>query len=92
MTTLKHIHEHDLVQRNIGLDNVITVTNGWLLIGWELAGRTKQSVWCEWKLLPDGFKHRIEFIHAKDLWQLDMLIKAAAVCGGIPIISYAAAC
>ena len=30
-----------------------------------------------------------EFIHAKDLWQLDMLIKAAAVCGGIPIISYA---
>ena len=35
MTSPKHIHEHDLVHCNIGLDNVVRVTNGWLLIGLE---------------------------------------------------------
>ena len=60
MTILKHVHEHDLVHRNIGLDNVVKVTNGWLLISSELAGRTKQLVWCEWKLFPDEVKHRVE--------------------------------
>ena len=50
MTILKHIHEHDLVHRNIGLDNVVRVTSC-LLIGWELAGRTKQLVRREGKLL-----------------------------------------
>ena len=56
---MKHIHEHDLVHHNIGLDNVVKDTSSWLLIGRELAGRTKHLVWCEWKLLPDGIKHRI---------------------------------
>ena len=60
MTILKQIHKHDLVHRNIGLDNVVRVTDSWLLIGWELAGRTKQLVRCEGKLLPDEVKHRIE--------------------------------
>ena len=83
MTTLKHIHEHDLVHCNIGLDSVVIVTNGWFLIGCEIAERTKQLVWCEWKLLPDGVKHRIELTHAKDLQQLGMLIKAAAVCADV---------
>ena len=44
---------------------------------------------CEWKLLPDGVKHRRVLLHAKDLWQLGMLIKAAAVCADVAIISYA---
>ena len=35
MTILKHIHEHDLVHCNMGLDNVVRPTIGWLLIGLE---------------------------------------------------------
>ena len=69
VTILKHIHEHKLVHRNIGLDNVIRVTNGWLLIDWELAGRTGQLVWCEGELLPDGVKHRVEPVVAWHAYQ-----------------------
>ncbi len=90
LTTLKHIHEHDFVHRDIRLDNVVRVTNGWLLIDWELAGRTNQLVWWEGKLLPDGVKHRIEPYTCKtDLWQLGMLIKTAAVCADVVITSFA---
>ena len=32
LTILKHIHEHGFVHRDICLDNVARVTNGWLLI------------------------------------------------------------
>jgi serine/threonine protein kinase len=90
LTILKHIHEHDFVHRDIRLNNVVRVTNGWLLIDWELAGRTKQLVWWEGKLLPDGVKHRIEPYTCKtDLWQLGMLIKTAAVCADVAITSFA---
>ena len=47
LTTLKHIHEYGFVHRDVRLDNVIRTTNGWLLIDWELAGRTNQNVWWE---------------------------------------------
>ena len=90
LTTLKHIHEHDCVHRNIRLDNVIKVTNGWLLIDWELAGRTNQLVWWEGRLLPDAVRHRIEpYTCMTDLWQLGMLIKTAAVCADVAITSFA---
>lgn len=36
----------------LAFDNVVIVTNGWFLIGCQIAERTKQFVWCEWKLLP----------------------------------------
>jgi len=90
LTTLKHIHEHDFVHRDIRLDNVIKVTNGWLLIDWELAGRTNQLVWWEGRLLPDAVRHRIEsYTCMTDLWQLGMLIKTAAVCADVTITSFA---
>ena len=40
LTTLKVIHEYGFVHRDIRLDNVVRATNDWLLIDWELAGRT----------------------------------------------------
>ena len=90
LTTLKHIHEYDFVHRDIHLDNVIRATNGWLLIDWELAGRTNQIVWWEGKLLPEGVKHRLEPYTCKtDLWQLGMLIKAAVVSADVAIITFA---
>lgn len=90
LTTLKHVHMHDFVHRDIRLDNVLRVNNGWLLIDWELAGKTNQLVWWEAKLLPDAVKHRIEPYTSKtDLWQLGMLIKTAAVCADVAITSFA---
>ena len=53
LTSLQHIHEYDSVHRDIRLDTVVRVINGWLLIDWELAGRTNQSLWWKGKLLPD---------------------------------------
>ena len=44
LTTLKHIHEYGFVHRDVRLDNVVRATNGWLLIDWELAGRTNCTV------------------------------------------------
>jgi len=90
LTTLKHIHEYGFVHRDVRLDNVVRATNGWLLIDWELAGRTNQIVWWEGKLLPDGVKHRLEPYTCKtDLWQLGMLIKTAAVSADVAITSFA---
>ncbi len=90
LTTLEHIHECDFVHRDIRLDNVVKMTNGWLLIDWELAGRTNQNVWWEGKLLPDGVKHRLEPYTCKtDLWQLGMLIRTAAVSADVAVTSFA---
>ncbi|DBB07141.1 TPA: hypothetical protein ACH3X1_011712 [Trebouxia sp. C0004] len=90
LTTLKHVHQHDFVHRDIRLDNVLRVNDGWLLIDWELAGRTNQLVWWEGKLLPDAVKHRTEpFTCKTDLWQLGMLIKTATVCADVAITSFA---
>ncbi|DBA79689.1 TPA: hypothetical protein ACH3X1_008362 [Trebouxia sp. C0004] len=90
LTILKHIHEYGFVHRDIRLDNVVKGTNGWLLIDWELAGRTNQIVWWEGKLLPDGVKHRSEPFTVKTyLWQLGMLIKTAAVCADVATTSFA---
>lgn len=47
------------------------------MVDFKLA-RITEHVWCEGKLLPE-VKHRIDRTHAKGLWQLGMLIKAAAV-------------
>ena len=47
-------------------------------------------VWWQGKLLPDGVKHRLEpFTCKTDLWQLGMLIKAAAVSADVAITSFA---
>ena len=90
LTILKHIHESGFVHRDVRLDNVVKATNGWLLIDWELAGRTNQIVWWEAKLLPDGVKQRLEPYTCKtDLWQLGMLIKTAAVSVDVAITSFA---
>ena len=90
LTILKHIHERDFVHRDIFLDIVLTVTNGWLLIDWELAERTGQLVWWNGKLLLDKVKHRLEPIHINtDLWQLGILIRSAAVCADGAITSLA---
>lgn len=90
LTTLQHIHEYGFVHRDIRLDNVVKATNGWLLIDWELAGRTNQIVWWEGKMLPDEVKHRSEpFTVKTDLWQLGMLIKTAAICADVAITSFA---
>ncbi|DBA74106.1 TPA: hypothetical protein ACH3X1_010914 [Trebouxia sp. C0004] len=90
LTTLQHIHAYGFVHRDIRLDNVVKATNSWLLIDWELAGRTNQIVWWEGKMLPDGVKHRSEpFTVKTDLWQLGMLIKSAAICADVAITSFA---
>ena len=89
LTILKHIHEYGFVHRDIRLDKV-KGTDGWLLIDWELAGRTNQVIWWEGKLLPDGVKYRLEpFTVNTDLWQLGMLIKTAAVCADVATTSFA---
>lgn len=78
------------MHHDVRLDNVICETTGWLLIAWDLAGRKNQIVWWEGKLLPDGVKHRLEpFTYKTDLWQLGMLIKAAAVSADVAITSFA---
>jgi len=90
LTTLRHIHEHDFVHRDIRLDNVVKVMDGWLLIDWELAGRANEIVWWEGKLLPDLVKHRLEPYTCKtDLWQLGMLIRTTAVSADVAITSFA---
>ena len=47
LSTLMYIHGYGFVHRDIRLDNFLKVTDGWLLIDWELAGRADQMVW--WK-------------------------------------------
>ena len=90
LTVLENIHEHGFVHRDICLDNIVRGNNGWLLIDWELAGRTNQIVWWEGKLLPDGVKHRTQPYTCKtDLWQLGMLIKTATICADVAITSFA---
>ncbi len=90
LSTLNHIHEYDFVHRDIRLENVVKATTGWVLIDWELAGRTNQFVWWEGNLLPDGVKHRLEPYTCKtDLWQLGMLIRNAAVSADVAIASFA---
>ncbi len=90
LTTLKHIHEHGFVHRDIHLGNVVRAKNGWILIDWELAGRANQFAWWEGRLLPDGVKHRLEPYACKtDLWQLGMLIRNAAVSADVAIASFA---
>ncbi len=90
LTTLQHIHEYGFVHRDVRLDNVVRATHGWLLIDWELAGRTNQIVWWEGKMLPDGVKHRSEPYTVKtDLWQLGMLIKTAGIRADVAITSFA---
>ena len=64
---------------------MVRVTKCWLLIDWELA-RKSEDVWCNEKLLPEVTECNL--IHAKGLWQLGMLIKAAAVCADVAITSY----
>lgn len=55
------------------LDNVVRVTDSWLLIDWELSQRKNQLVWVQGKLLPGVIKHRIETYTCKtDLRQLGM--------------------
>ncbi len=86
LTTLRHNHEHDFVHRDIHLDNVVEVMDGWLLIDWELAGRANQIVWWEGKVLPDLVKHRLQPYTCKtDLWQLGMLIRTTAVSADVPL-------
>ncbi|DBB12481.1 TPA: hypothetical protein ACH3X3_005284 [Trebouxia sp. C0006] len=90
LTTLKHIHEHGFVHRDIHLGNVVRAKNGWILIDWELAGRANQFAWWEGRILPDGVKHRLEPYACKtDLWQLGMLIRNAAVSADVAIASFA---
>ena len=90
LTTLKHIHEYGFVHRDVRLDNVIRATNSWLLIDWELVGRTNQIVWWQGKLLSDGVKHRLEPYTGKtNLWQIGKLIKIAAVSADVAITTSA---
>ncbi len=90
LATLKHIHEYGFVHRDIHLGNVVRANNDWILIDWELAGRTNQFVWWEGRLLEDGVKHRIEPYTCKtDLWQLGMLIREAAVSADVATASFA---
>lgn len=88
--TMMHVHQHDFVHRDIRLDNVFRVNDGWILIDWELAGKANQLVWWEGDLLPDAVKHRNQPYTCKtDLWQLGMLIKTAAICADAAVTSFA---
>ena len=89
LTTLKGIHDHEFVHRDIRLENVVKVSNGWLLIDWELASRANQVVWWEGKILPDLVKDKVQPYTCKtDMWQLGMLNKAAAI-SDLAVMSFA---
>ena len=90
LSTLMFIHGYGVVHRDICLNNVMKVTDGWLLIDWELAGRANQTVWWTRMMLPDMVLHKVEPYTCKtDLWQLGMLIKSSAATEDVAVTSFA---
>lgn len=90
LSTLMYIHGYGFVHRDIRLDNVLKVTDGWLLIDWELAGRADQMVWWKGTMLLEVVLHKVEPYTCKtDLWQLGMLIKTLLATADLVVTSFA---
>ncbi len=90
LSTLVDVHSYDFVHRDIRIENLIRVNDGWLLIDWELAGKANQNVWWEGKLLPDSVRyHLAPYTIQTDLWQVGNLIKAEAISSVVAIDNFA---
>ena len=75
LMTLKHVHDKGFVHCDVRADNVVEIPGGWLLIDWELAGKSGAEVFWDSLAAPPGVHHGSQWLASHDLWQMGKLIK-----------------
>ena len=75
LVTLNHIHAQGFVHCDVRADNVVETSGGWVLIDWELAGRTPAVIFWDSHALPPGVHRGDHWLVKHDLWQLGKLLR-----------------
>ena len=75
LMTLKHVHDKGFVHCDVRADNVVEIPGRWLLIDWELAGKSGAEVFWDSLAAPPGVHCGSPWLASHDLWQMGKLIK-----------------
>jgi serine/threonine protein kinase len=76
LVTLTRVHEHGFVHRDIRKENVVKLRQVFILIDWDLAGPSDETVWWHSTNLPDPVKSgSYPYTTQTDLWQVGRLLK-----------------
>ena len=82
LNTLRHWHARGYIHGDVRIDNVVKYFDEWILLDWEVAGKSGALVWWRGQELPMDVKaHRAPYTCQTDLWQIGKLIQRQPAAG-----------